>query len=455
MAGDLLGLGAKGSEIPLPWTFPILFSPHDTGVIYSTGNVVFKTTDEGHNWQPISPDLTRNDESKLGPSGGPLTLDTSGAEHYCTISCLIESPHEQGVLWAGSDDGLVHISKDGGASWQNVTPADLPEWSFVTVIEQSMHDAATVYIAATRYKLDDYRPFLFKTTDYGQSWQRIDAAFPQDQITRMLREDPTQAGLLYVGTERGIFVSLDDGGHWQPMPGNLPVVPVYDFKVKGDELAIATHGRAFWIVDDLTPLRQAAAAGQGELRFGALALFPPKRTLRRWMHWNVAGSRGPNNRNYALSFGLLISYREEKGENNEQIRKMLDCGENPPQGVIVHYTLPADVLSNVNGDVRLTFLDGEGKEIKSFRPKPQPNGKDKPSDDELFLPTKPGLNRFVWDMRYPEPEKLPEDPTTGKATMGVPARPGVYEVRLTVGEESMSESLKSSWIPMPGRRRPT
>jgi photosystem II stability/assembly factor-like uncharacterized protein len=431
------GWGPKDLKYRFPWTFPILFSPHDPNVIYSTGNVVFRTTDEGSSWEPISPDLTRNDESKLGPSGGPLNLDTSGAEHYCTISCLIESPHEQGVLWAGSDDGLIHITKDGGASWQNVTPADLPEWSFVTVIEPSLHAAGTVYVSATRYKLDDYRPFLFKTTDYGQSWQRIDAAFPQDQITRILREDPTQPGLLYVGTERGIFVSLDDGAHWQPMPGNLPVVPVYDFKVKGDELAIATHGRAFWIVDDLTPLRQSAAAGQGELRFDTLALFPPKRTLRRWVHWNVAGARGMN-RNYSMSFGLLISYREEKGENNEVVRDLLDCGENPPQGVIVHYTVPEDV----RGDVRMTFLDSEGKEIKSFRPKPQPNGKDKPADDELFLSNKPGLNRFVWDMRYPEPEKLPEDPVTGKATMGALAKPGIYEVRLTVGDASMSQTFE-------------
>ncbi len=433
------GWGPKDLKYRFPWTFPILFSPHDSNVIYSTGNVVFKTTDEGSSWTQISPDLTRNDESKLGPSGGPLTLDTSGAEHYCTISAFIESPHEAGVLWAGSDDGLIHLSKDGGASWQNVTPTDLPEWSFITVIEPSSHDGATVYVAATRYKLDDYRPFLFKTSDYGQSWQRIDANFPEGEITRMLREDPTQPGLLYVGSERGLFVSTDDGGQWAKMPGNLPVVPIYDFKVVGNELAIATHGRAFWILDDLTPIRRAAASGQRDLRFEALALYAPKRTLRRWVHWNVGGARGEN-RNYSMSFGLLISFREEKAETGELVRKLLDCGENPPQGVIVHYTLPHEV----QGDIRLTFLDGKGKEIKSFKAKPKPNGadKDKSGEEELYLSTKPGLNRFVWDMRYPEPEKLTEDPVTGKATMGVLARPGTYQVRLTVGEESMSHPFE-------------
>jgi photosystem II stability/assembly factor-like uncharacterized protein len=452
------GWGPKDLKYRFPWTFPILFSPHDPTVIYSTGNHVFKSTDEGSSWQEISPDLTRNDASKLGPSGGPLTLDTSGAEHYCTISTFVESPHEQGILWAGSDDGLIHLSRDGGASWQNVTPPDLPEWSFITVIEPSSHAPGTVYVSATRYKLDDYRPYLFKTEDYGASWQRVDAAFPQDQITRMLREDPARPGLLYVGTERGLFVSPDDGASWSPMPGNLPVVPIYDFKIVGDELAIATHGRAFWILDDLTPIReistQRAQRAQspeekGMLRFEELRLFPPKRTLRRWVSWGVSGGKSAG-RNYALAFGGLITYREEKTESGEIVRTLLDCGENPPQGVIVHYALPVAL----DGEIRLTFLDGEGNEIKSFRPRPKDVDKSTGNDqikqasaipgpeDDLYVTTNPGLNRFIWDMRYPEPEKLTEDPITGKATMGVLAKPGVYAVRLTVGEHSLAESFE-------------
>ncbi|HRJ45165.1 MAG TPA: glycosyl hydrolase, partial [Caldilineaceae bacterium] len=250
------GWGAVDMVHRFPWTFPILFSPHDSGVLYTCGNTVFRSTDEGHSWEQISPDLTRADESKMQPSGGPLNLDTSGAEHYCTISTFIESAHEQGIFWAGSDDGLVHISRDGGASWQDVTPPDLPAFSLITVIEPSAHAAAMVYLAATRYKLDEYGPWLFKTTDYGASWQRIDASFPAGEITRILRADPARDGLLYVGTETGLFVSLDDGANWQRMPGNLPVAPVYDLKVKESDLVVATHGRAFWILDDLTPLRK-------------------------------------------------------------------------------------------------------------------------------------------------------------------------------------------------------
>ena len=202
------GWGAKDMKYRFPWTFPIVFSPHDTAVLYTCGNHVFRTTNGGSSWEVISPDLTRNDESKLGASGGPLTLDTSGAEHYCTISVFIESAHEAGVFWAGSDDGLVHISEDGGGSWRNVTPPDLPEWSFVTVIEPSAYDPSTVYMAATRCKLDDYSPYLFKTTDKGRSWQRLDDGFPRNEITRMLRADPARDGLLYVGTETGLFVSF-------------------------------------------------------------------------------------------------------------------------------------------------------------------------------------------------------------------------------------------------------
>ncbi len=429
------GWGAKYMRYRFPWTFPIIFSPHDSNVLYTCGNHVFRTTDEGSSWEPISPDLTRNDESKLEPSGGPLTLDTSGAEHYCTISVFIESAHEAGVFWAGSDDGLVHISEDGGGSWRNVTPPDLPEWSFVTVIEPSAHDPSTVYMAATRYKLDDYSPYLFKTTDRGQSWKRIDATFPRNEITRMLRADTAREGLLYVGTETGVFVSLDDGGSWERMPGNLPVAPVYDMVIKEGDLVVATHGRAFWILDDLTPLRQAA--GLDGAKEGGTRLFTPRRTLRLWHSWSVEGMRG-DGRNYALASGQLITFRDGKDGSGQNVRRMLDCGENPPLGAIFYYTLPPDAE-----EVCLTVLDAEGEEIRSFGPKPaESEGEEEEDTSAQYVTTDAGLNRFIWNLRYEDAEQLPGDPFTDKSVTGALAAPGTYQVRLTVDGESQTESFE-------------
>ena len=270
------GFGPVDARYRFQWTYPIQFSPHDPGVLYAAGNVVFKSTDQGESWGPISPDLTRNDPDKLQPSGGEITGDASGAETYCTVFSFLESPHEKGVFWAGSDDGLVHISRDGGANWQNVTPPDLEEWTRVDMIEVSPHDPATAYLAGTRYKFDDNRPFLFKTTDYGATWESITSNLPQDDFTRCIREDTERQGLLFVGTELGIYVSYDDGGTWHSMGGNLPVVPVYDIAVKDDDLVVATHGRSFWIMDGISQLRQVSGdfAGRG--------YTPPRASRRRF-----------------------------------------------------------------------------------------------------------------------------------------------------------------------------
>ena len=263
------GMGAGELKYRFGWTYPIRFSPHVPDVLYVGGNQVFRSRDEGHTWEAISPDLTRAAGDKLGPSGGPITLDTSGAEHYCTLHTLEESPHEPGVIWAGSDDGLVHVTRDGGASWHDVTPPELPEWAFIRNVEPSPHEAGALYVAATRYKLDDYAPYIYKTNDYGKTWQAIvgigETSIPAHDFVRVVRADPRCTGVLYAGTETGLYVSLDDGASWRRWRSNFPVVPVYDLKVEGDELAIATHGRSFWIHDDLTPVRCVAAqAAAGE-----------------------------------------------------------------------------------------------------------------------------------------------------------------------------------------------
>ncbi len=445
------GWGAGSMKYRFPWTFPISFSPHDVGVLYTCGNHVFRTTDEGTTWEAISPDLTRNDPTKLEPSGGPLTLDTSGAEHYCTISAFVESKHEKGVLWAGSDDGLLHLSKDGGSNWTNVTPADLPAWSFITAIEQSPHDAATVYVSATRLKLDDYKPYLFKTTDYGQSWQRIDGSFPtfqgRTQITRVIREDTVTAGLLYVGSETGLYFSLDDGRTWQRMQSNLPIAPIYDLLVKQSDLVVATHGRAFWILDDLTPLRQAAQLATREAQ--PAILFPPRETSRLTLGWSVNMFRGPG-KNYMMGLGSAITFTESKGELGEQRRIMLDAGENPPAGVIIYYWLN----ETPSAPIELTILDKNNQEIKRFKSKPAnapkadaaKNGK---PDDEPILPARAGLNRFVWDMRYPAATKVPGDLTTESllSATGPRANVGDYVVQLQAGESSLTECFRISADP--------
>ena len=250
------GRGAIEMKYRFQWTYPIQLSPHDPDVLYVAGNLVFRSHDQGGTWEAISPDLTRNDITKMETSGGPITRDTSGAETYGTIFAFAESPHQRGVFWAGGDDGLVHISMDGGGTWQDVTPPNLPAWTLISMIEVSPHEPEAVYLAATRYKLDEPSPMLFKTSDYGKSWTDISQGVPEADYTRVIREDPARRGLLYAGTETGIYVSFDDGASWISMQGNLPVVPVYDLLVKDNDLVAATHGRSFWVLDDLTPLRQ-------------------------------------------------------------------------------------------------------------------------------------------------------------------------------------------------------
>ena len=426
------GYGAGELKYRFAWTFPIVFSPHDPNILYACGNHVFRTTDEGSSWEAISPDLSRNDPDKLVASGGPLTLDTSGAEHYGTVFAFAESPHEPGLFWAGTDDGLVHLSKDGGQSWQNITPPDLPEWALISIIEASPHDAATAYMAATRYKLDDYRPYLYKTGDYGQSWQKISASFPQDQITRVIREDPVRQGLLYVGTETGLVVSFDDGETWQRMEQNLPVVPIYDLVIKDSDLVAATHGRSFWILDDVTPLREMSEAAQSSVH-----LFPPKPTVRHWQSWSVNLFRGPG-KNYMMALGSAITFYEKDAPEGGKIRTVLDGGENPPYGVIIWYTLPDTPAE----EITLTISDANGQVIKTFSSQPNADEKIPAELKDPRLTTQKGLNRFVWDMRYPHAAIVPGDVLTEKTLTGPLAPPGTYRAQLNAGRQTSTQTFE-------------
>ena len=352
------------------WTFPILFSPHDPGLLYAAGNRVFRSRDEGSSWQLMSPDLSRRDRSKLVASGGPLTKDTSGAEVYATVATLAESPLVPGLLWAGTDDGLVHVTRDGGENWREITPPGVPEWSLISRVEASPHDPATAYVAATRYKLDEYDPYLYVTHDYGETWHDLGQALPRGEITRVIREDPVRPGLLYVGTETGVFVSLDSGESWFRLRNNLPVAPIYDLKVKDGDLVAATHGRSIWILDDVTPLREAAGGDPDD----PAALLPPRTTTRMWLQWGAAGGDRPD-KNYILGLGMEGTYRQDPTDENEPRLRGLDVGENPPRGVIVYYYL-SEVPSE---DLSLTVLDAEGNEIKTFNRKDE--GDEAPADD--------------------------------------------------------------------------
>jgi photosystem II stability/assembly factor-like uncharacterized protein len=441
---DHEGIGPGELTYRFPWTFPVLFSPHDPGILYTAGNVVFRSIDEGHSWEPISPDLTRNDPAKLGPSGGPITKDTSGAEHYCTVYTLRESAHEQGVFWAGSDDGLVHVSRDNGATWDDVTPSDLPEWSFIRTVEPSPHDAGTVYLAATRYKSDDNTPYLYKTTDYGQTWHSIvgtgERAIPEEDFVRVIRTDPERAGMLYVGTETGLYVSLDDGVSWDRWQSNLPVTPIYDLTVKGSDLVVATHGRSFWILDDLTPLREIdGPSGDDDVR-----LFKPRETWRilpdLFHAWT--SSEGTD---YMIGLGKAAMFTAGRNETGHVERKIVGAGQSAPLGVTVSYYLSEEMAAAGNGamDASLAFLDERGDLIREFHPKP--DNYDKLEDDEkayapnLWILTNPGVNRFLWDLRFAGSTKVLGNKRAGDANLGPLVVPGTYQVRLRLtgsnGEE--------------------
>jgi hypothetical protein len=458
-----MGAGAESLRYRFQWTFPVEVSPHDDSTLYICSNVVHRSTDDGESWETISPDLTRNDPTKIGPSGGPITADNSGAEIYCTIFAFRESPHERGVFWAGSDDGLLHISRDSGSTWQNVTPPDLPEWAMINMIEPSPYDAASAYLAATCYKLDDLRPYLYRTNDYGATWTRITGGIADDEFTRVIRVDPQRRGLLYCGTERGILISFDDGVAWQRLETNLPITPIWDLVVKGTDLVVGTHGRAFWILDDITPLRQL----QPDVIVEPAHLFTPRDTVRYRVYGRPQG-KSTVHTNYKMTGPVTVAFRRVETPSGTFQEKFLDAGQNPPDGVVLHYW-----LRDKPDSVRVAILDAQGNEVRAYTNKrektkaegeaaeaetptegevQQVTGEEEVSEEEAeeaapFAPAEAGMNRLVWDYRYEKPTRI-EGKSRGsreealEAVGGPRAVPGEYQVRLEVAGQTLVQRFR-------------
>ena len=433
------GVAQRDLKYRFAWTFPIVFSPHDSNTLYAGGSHLFRTRNEGQSWDAISPDLSRNDSEKLGNSGGPLTGDGASAEAYASLATFAESPHQPGELWAGTDDGLVHVSRNDGKNWHDVTPKAMPELAYIGTLEMSTHDADTIYLTATRYKLDDYDPYLFRSTDGGKSWQSINGDFPKGEITRVLRADPVRAGLLFVGTETGIFYTLNDGRSWTRMAGGIPVSPVYDLKIKDGDLVAATHGRSFWVLDDITPLRNISA---NKRKKGELVLFKPRPTHRLRLQWASGMIFTGDGKAYGPAFGLPgTTYPVEMPDGSTE-RRHLDAGENPPDGAIIYYWLDRAADEKIELSVR----DARGREITRF-------SSDESKNPNQRLTRHKGMNRFVWNLRYPAPEKLdpelvnrPYEPLAKSDIFskggGPAAPPGRYSVRLSCGSLDLNESFE-------------
>jgi photosystem II stability/assembly factor-like uncharacterized protein len=412
-----IGLGAKDLKYRFQWNAPILISRHDPKVLYHAAQKLLVSRDEGQSWTETSPDLTRNDATKQEKSGGPITKDDTGIEVYDTIFAISESPVEPGVLWVGTDDGLVHVTRDGAKTWTNVTPKGIPEWIQINAIDASPHEKGAAYVAATMYKFDDQRPYLYKTADYGRTWTKIVAGIPDRDFTRVVREDPVRRGLLYAGTEFGLFVSFDDGGSWQRFQRNLPVTPITDLAVKGGDLIVATQGRSFWVLDDLTPLRDYKDAIRGE----ALHLFPPPPSVR------FPGG----------------------GFGGDDESPRLDVGKNPPAGVPISFWLkdkPKDTdkltIEIREGETLLRSYSNEKKD------KDKAKGEES-EDDRADKPIEPkaGLNRIVWDMRILRPTLLPKAILWG-SDRGPMVAPGKYSVKVRWNDQEETQGFEV--VPRPG-----
>jgi DNA-binding FrmR family transcriptional regulator len=352
-------------------------------------------------------DLTRNDKSKQKPSGGPITLDITSVEYYDTIFALAESPLKKDTLWAGTDDGLIQLTTDGGQHWANVTPKDMSEWSMISIIEPSHHDPNTVYVAVDRHKFDDFRPLIYRTRDNGKNWILTANGIPEGSYVRSVREDPKRKGLLYAGTETGVYFSVDDGGHWQPLKLNLPAVPVHDLEIHGDDLIAATHGRAFWVLDDITPLRQLDSVSPT----ADMVLFKPETALRLHLPTDIE-RRGP-------------------------------VGDNPPPGAIINYYFK----SAPKDEVKLEIVDSAGKVVRTLSSK-EKKGDEQPPEwpdqvkEVTTISASAGMNRYAWNLRYEQPVKIPGAFYSGIGPQGPVVQPGQYTIKLTAGKQSLSQPLE-------------
>jgi len=387
------GSGVEVMKYRFNWNFPLAFSPHNSDKLYAGSNYLHVTYNEGQSWEVISPDLTRNDPETLKSSGGPITQDNTGVEYYGTLFVITESPYEKDVIYTGSDDGLVHVTRDGGKNWQNITPPMSPKWNMINSIDVSPHNKATVYVAATSYKFGDYTPYLYKSTDYGKNWTVITHGIDPVHYTRVVRADLSRPGLLYAGTEWGMYVSYNDGKNWQPFQLNLPIVSIRDLHVRDEYLIAATHGRSFWMIDDLSPVRQLS----DEVAKRDFYLYQPK-----------------------------ASYRMAQGGWGRADTKVE--GENHPNGVLFNF-----FVSNAKDTVRLELAEMDGDVIRSFS--------NFAKDRRDAMTVKNGGNAFVWDMRYAGFTDFPGMVLYSSPNMGPKAVPGHYKATLTVNSRSVTQEF--------------
>jgi len=405
-------LKPKDMKYRFNWNAPIVNSPNDASLFYHAGNVLFRTADKGINWKVMSPDLTRHDTAKMGQSGVPYTNEGAGGENYATIAYVAESHTEKGVIWTGSDDGLVYLTRDNGKTWNNITPAGLSE-CLINCIELSPHDKATAYIATTRYKFNDLTPAIFKTTDYGKTWANISSGIPYGAYTRCVREDAVQKNLLYAGTETGFYVSTNGGVQWKQQQLNLPVTPITDLKIHKGNLLASTMGRSFWILDDLAVLRQ----------------YNNMDTDTKFSLYSAASA-------YRVSGGSELDAMQNDEDEVPVIRRE---GTNAPTGVPIYYWLPekSDSLKLI-----LQILDDKGQIVRSYATSPDAKFVNFPGGPEAdpLLTAKKGLNRFVWDMRYATLPGVPNVFIEG-SYQGRKVAPGQYFARLNTGKEEKSTTI--------------
>ncbi|MBK6477023.1 MAG: glycosyl hydrolase [Saprospiraceae bacterium] len=393
-----MGHGAEGASYRFQWNYPIFFSPHNPKKMYAASNHLHVTYDEGQSWELISPDLTRNVASKMGPSGGPITKDNTSVEYYCTIFAAAESPRVKDLIWTGSDDGLLQLTRDGGKTWTNVTPPDMPQWTMINSLEPDPYNDGGCYFAATGYKQGDFTPYLYKTEDYGKSWKKITNGIKSEHFTRVIRCDPNRKGLLYAGTETGMYISFDDGGSWQSFQLNLPIVPINDLTIKNKNLIAATQGRALWIIDDLTPLYQL-------------------------------NNSIPNTNSYL--FKPMDAYRMGGSSGGFRRSNSLTVGKNHPGGVIVNYFLPD--APNKTDTVTLSFFEESGKLIKTFS--------NFPKEDEEKIEPKKGANTFAWNLRYPNAKGFDGLIMWAGSLTGPMAAPGKYAVALNTKNQNLKQDF--------------